>query len=146
MQASRGAEVESPANAEEVRSTGSMRRWPHELRAVGKEPDPRFTFANERTFLAWVRTSLALIAGGLAAAQVLRFHLGGAHLLVAVPAITLGGIVVVMSYRRWELNERSLRLGKPLNYSLLTGVLAVGIAILATTSAILVVTAALTAR
>lgn len=31
----------------------------------GKEPDYRFTLANERTFLAWVRTGLALLAGGL---------------------------------------------------------------------------------
>ena len=32
----------------------------------GTEPDPRFTLANERTFLAWIRTSLALLAGGIA--------------------------------------------------------------------------------
>jgi hypothetical protein len=35
------------------------------------KPDPRLTFANERTFLAWNRTALALVAGGLAAAQYL---------------------------------------------------------------------------
>src|SRR5690625_7225376 len=32
----------------------------------GQDPDPRFTLANERTFLAWIRTSLALLAGGIA--------------------------------------------------------------------------------
>ena len=37
----------------------------------GVDPDPRFTFANERTFLAWIRTALALVAGGLAVTQVL---------------------------------------------------------------------------
>ena len=42
------------------------RRWPRSLYGVGTEPDPRFTFANERTFLAWIRTSLALLAGGVA--------------------------------------------------------------------------------
>ena len=30
----------------------------------GEEPDYRFTLANERTFLAWVRTALGLLAGG----------------------------------------------------------------------------------
>ena len=32
----------------------------------GTEPDVRFSLANERTFLAWTRTALALIAGALA--------------------------------------------------------------------------------
>jgi putative membrane protein len=36
-----------------------------------KEPDVRFSFANERTFLAWNRTALALIATGIAATQLL---------------------------------------------------------------------------
>jgi len=33
---------------------------------VGEEPDPRFTLADERAFLAWMRTSLALLAAGRA--------------------------------------------------------------------------------
>lgn len=44
----------------------------------GTEPDYRFTLANERTFLAWIRTALALIAGGVAVAQLLpRFRCRG---------------------------------------------------------------------
>ena len=35
------------------------------MQAEGEEPDPRFTLANERTFLAWVRTALALVAAGI---------------------------------------------------------------------------------
>ena len=45
---------------------GPDRRWPRSVYGVGSEPDPRFTFANERTFLAWIRTSLALLACGIA--------------------------------------------------------------------------------
>jgi inner membrane protein YidH len=110
---------------------------------VGKDPDPRFSFANERTFLAWARTGLALIGGGLVAAQVLHFGLGGAHLLVAIPAILLGGLIAIVSYRRWEINERSMRLGRPLGYSPLVRLLAVGIVVLAVISAVLVAVGAI---
>lgn len=120
-----------------------MRRLHPGLDEVGSEPDPRFTFANERTFLAWARTGLALIGGGLVAAQVLHFGLGGAHLLVAIPAILLGGLIGMASYRRWEANERAMRLGRPLGYSPLTRMLALGVALLAVVSAALVVVAAL---
>ena len=120
-----------------------MRRLHPDFEEVGSEPDPRFTFANERTFLAWSRTGLALIGGGLVAAQVLHFGLGGVHLLVAIPAIALGGLIGIASYRRWEVNERAMRLGKPLGYSPLTRMLVVGISMLAVISAVLVVIAAL---
>lgn len=40
-------------------------RWTDRLLAEGDDPDPRFSMANERTFLAWIRTALALIAGGI---------------------------------------------------------------------------------
>jgi putative membrane protein len=111
---------------------------------VGREPDPRFSFANERTFLAWARTGLGLIGGGLVGAQVLHFGLGGAHLLVAVPAIALGGLLGTASYWRWEANERSMRLGQPLGYSPLTRMLALGVGALAVISVVLVLIGALT--
>ena len=41
-------------------------RFPGSVYGTGEEPDPRFSMANERTFLAWIRTSLAFIAGGVA--------------------------------------------------------------------------------
>lgn len=43
-----------------------MARFPQSVYGQGEEPDARFSLANERTFLAWIRTSLALIAGGVA--------------------------------------------------------------------------------
>jgi putative membrane protein len=84
------------------------------LRDLGEDPDPRFTFANERTFLAWNRTALALIGGGLAAGQLLDFDSEAVRLLVALPPILLGGVLALSSYRRWEANERAMRLREPL--------------------------------
>lgn len=139
-----GTEGPSPdASGRPARLRGVVRRLHPGLNDVGSEPDPRFSFANERTFLAWARTGLALIGGGLVAAQVLHFGLGGAHLLVAIPAILLGGVIGIASYIRWEANERALRLGKPLGYSPLTRILALGIAGLAVIGALLVAIAAL---
>jgi putative membrane protein len=84
------------------------------LREVGEDPDPRFTFANERTFLAWNRTALALIGAGLAAGQLLDFDTELVRLFVALPPIVLGGVLAITSYRRWEANERAMRLREPL--------------------------------
>jgi putative membrane protein len=112
------------------------------LDKVGRAPDPRFTFANERTFLAWARTALALIGGGLVAAQTLHFGSGWLRLLVAVPAILLGAVIGLTGYFRWEANERAMRLGEPLGYSPLTRILAVGVAVLAVAGSALVVIAA----
>jgi putative membrane protein len=89
-------------------------RMARSLREIGEDPDPRFTFANERTFLAWNRTALALIGGGLAAGQLLEFDSDAVRLLVALPPIVLGGVLAVTSYRRWEANERAMRLREPL--------------------------------
>jgi putative membrane protein len=109
----------------------------------GREPDPRFTFANERTFLAWARTGLALVGGGLLAAEVLR-STPVAALVVAIPTIAFGGLLAVLSYIRWEANERALRLGAPLDRSSLVRRLAVGTGVIAAVCVVAVVVAALT--
>jgi inner membrane protein YidH len=105
-----------------------------DLQDVGREPDPRFTLANERTFLAWNRTALALIGGGLAAGQLLDFDSRAARLVVALPPIALGLLLALTSYRRWEANERALRLDEPLPgggppWLLSAGIAAVGIVV-----------------
>jgi len=107
---------------------------------VGREPDPRFSFANERTFLAWNRTALSLIAAGAAAAAFLRTGLGGAHLIVAVPLIALGSILSFASYGQWKQNERALRRGQPIPYrSRLSRLLGWGVALIAVVIAALTV-------
>ena len=98
---------------------------------VGTDPDPRFTLANERTFLAWNRTALALMGGGLAVAQFLKVGIGGGRLILALPLIALGAATSLSSYLRWEHNERALRLNQPLPTSPLPRILAYGVAILA---------------
>jgi putative membrane protein len=106
----------------------------------GTEPDARFTLANERTFLAWNRTALALVAAGLAIVQLLPPFAGvpwGRH-LIAVPLIVTGGVISVMSYLEWRRDQRALRLGQPLPRSVLPRLLAGTISTLAAVAAILV--------
>lgn len=107
-----------------------VRVTPGRAEQVGTEPDPRLTFANERTYLAWARTGLALIGGGLAVAQAVHFGLGGAHLFIAIPAIVLGAVIGIASHHRWLTNQRALRLGEPIGYSPLPTILAIGITVL----------------
>ncbi|MEU4380111.1 DUF202 domain-containing protein [Micromonospora echinofusca] len=105
----------------------AIRRWfdPRELRAVGSTPDYRFSLANERTFLAWLRTGLALVAGGLAAAQFLP----PAHLreVIAIALLLLGGTVAVRAVDHWARTERAIRLGEELPASRFPAVLALAV-------------------
>ena len=90
------------------------------LHDVGVDPDYRFTLANERTFLAWVRTALALMAGGVAVIQfVPSFGLSGARQAIGLTLVALGGVLAAGSYRHWERNERSMRMGQRLPVSML---------------------------
>jgi putative membrane protein len=105
--------------------------------AGGTEPDPRFTFANERTFLAWSRTALALVVGGLAVVQLLPPFPGvpfGRHLL-GVPLIALGAVVAVVAYAEWVHAQRALRRGEPLPRSVMPWILSLAIAGMAVASA-----------
>ncbi len=97
---------------------------------VGEQPDYRFSLANERTFLAWIRTGLALLAGGLACAQFLQ-PLPIAHLreAIAVALLVLGGVVAVRAVGHWAATERAMRLGRDLPASRFPAVLALIVAV-----------------
>jgi putative membrane protein len=97
---------------------------------VGEQPDYRFSLANERTFLAWIRTGLALLAGGLACAQFLP-PLPIAHLreAIAVALLILGGVVAVRAVGHWSRTERAMRLGRDLPASRFPTVLALIVAV-----------------
>ena len=75
-----------------------------------REPDYRFTLANERTFLAWIRTALALVAGGVAVVQLApRFGFDGARELIGLAVTALGGLLAVLAVRRWQAVQHAMR-------------------------------------
>ncbi|WP_235033783.1 YidH family protein [Pantoea sp. 18069] len=79
-------------------------------RQEGAEPDYRFSLANERTFLAWIRTALALLAGGVLLEQFSTTL--GPRLLVVALAIALGVLAAALcalAYVRWRANEIAMR-------------------------------------
>jgi len=95
---------------------------------VGEQPDYRFTLANERTFLAWIRTALALVAGGVAVVQLVpEFSVAGGRRILGIPMILLAIVVSAASYRRWQRNELALRLNQPLPPSRLPWLVAIGL-------------------
>jgi putative membrane protein len=91
--------------------TSRQPRWVYD---AGDEPDPRFTLANERTFLAWVRTSLAMVAGGVALHTLDTSGRQGLRSALAVGLIGVGALVGVASFVRWARVERAMRTRQPL--------------------------------
>jgi putative membrane protein len=78
------------------------------------EIDYRFSLANERTFLAWIRTALALVAGGIAAAKALHFDHEVWRWIVAVPPILAGAVLAVDARARWRRYEQAMEDHRPL--------------------------------
>jgi putative membrane protein len=105
-------------------------------------PDPRFTLANERTFLAWNRTALALIGGGLAVEQFLDTG-RTARLALAIPLIVLGAVVAASSYSRWRANEDAMTHGDALPPSRMPLLIATSFALLSLGALVLAVVHAL---
>lgn len=96
----------------------------------GTEPDPRFTLANERTFLAWIRTSLAMLAGGIAVeAFTTDTFVPEVRALLAVLLLSLALAIGGGAFFRWLNVERAMRQAKPL--PLIAPILGIGGAIAA---------------
>jgi len=112
-----------------------QRLFPDDPRSVGEEPDYRFTLANERTFLAWIRTALALVAGGLAAVSLLPDVTGSE--LLGIVLLAMSFVTAATAYGRWALNERAMRLGEPLPPTRLPMLMAIGTAVIAIVAAIM---------
>ncbi|WP_408897296.1 YidH family protein [Nocardioides sp. R1-1] len=90
------------------------RRRPAWVYDGGEEPDYRFSFANERTYLAWLRTALALIASGVAVDLVAPPETDGRSRVLAVLLVALGMLCALLAVVRWARAERAMRHGQPL--------------------------------
>ena len=106
-------------------------RWPGWVYDEGDEPDARFSFANERTFLAWIRTSLALLAAGVAL-QALPIDIApGPKRWLSVLFIVLALLTAAVGWLRWARSERAMRRNEDLPGSVATAALVAGVAIAA---------------
>ena len=99
------------------------------------EPDVRFRLANERTFLAWVRTSLAMMAGGVVLQTVTTPLPSGLRQALSVLLVLSGGFLAGLAWRRWANVEEAMRTGAPIppfrSAIVIAGVLAVASVVLA---------------
>lgn len=89
-------------------------RWPRWVYDGGSEPDHRFVLANERTFLAWIRTSVALLAGGVALDTVDLDGGRGLQTALSIALVLLGLGSAATAWVRWARTERAMRHGAPL--------------------------------
>lgn len=105
-----------------------------------RDIDVRFTYANERTFLAWNRTALALITAGLAITQLLPpFNVPGGRRIIGLPLIVLGIVAALGSLRQWKANEQAMRRREPLPRSPLPLILAIVVGVCAVVASALAV-------
>ncbi|MFI5706406.1 DUF202 domain-containing protein [Kribbella sp. NPDC051620] len=121
------AENSTPALAGVSRGPQREARFPGRVYRVGSEPDPRFSLANERTFLAWIRTSLALLAAGVALEVVSLPMLPALRWTASILMVAVGVIISLLAWGSWGRAERALRLGEPLPSPRLGVVLAAGV-------------------
>ncbi|MFW5420777.1 DUF202 domain-containing protein [Nocardiopsis sp. CNT-189] len=99
-------------------------------RDAGSEPDYRFTLANERTFLAWIRTALALVAGAVAVLHLVPLDWkDGPRLVVGSVLTAMAVVITVYAPLRWRRVQEAMRRGRPLPLSLLPLLTALGVAL-----------------
>ena len=95
------------------------------------EPDYRFTLANERTFLAWQRTALGLLAAAVAVIQfVPQFGIPGARHALGFLLGILATLTAGMGLVRWRQVDRAMRDRKPLPRHPTPAYLAVGLIVI----------------
>lgn len=100
-------------------------RWVY----VSEEPDPRYSLANERTFLAWVRTTLAFVAGAVALESLEVPSKAWLRAVIVIGLLAFAALMSALAYRRWARVERAMRLGEPLPAFQIGVVLTVGLVV-----------------
>lgn len=104
--------------------------WRPKALRSGQEPDPRFTLANERTFLAWIRTSLGLSAGAVAMEAFAGDEIPAIiRTPLACVLLTVSAVLAVVAFRRWIRIEVSMRHKQPLPIPQASILLVLGISI-----------------
>ncbi|QKW10631.1 DUF202 domain-containing protein [Streptomyces sp. NA04227] len=109
------------------------RLWlaPARIAEEGDTPDYRFSLANERTFLAWLRTALALIGGGFAVDQFLPDLRWAWRVCLAVALLAAGVLCALRAVNHWVRCERAMRRGQDLPVSRFPALMALAIAVVA---------------
>lgn len=116
--------------------------WTRRLLPGGSDPDPRLSLANERTFLAWIRTALGLIALGVGVATFVSTQLDrGFAVALSAGLIIIGGAVAAASWIRWISVERALRARRAIPSPRMGPALAFGVSVMAAVAIIAVVLA-----
>lgn len=105
--------------------TGTSARRVPAWRQQGEEPDYRFTLANERTFLAWIRTALAILAAGVLLDQFsTKLQPHAVVIAIATVMCVLAAGLCSIAYQRWSENEQAMRHKRALPHSRALGILA----------------------
>ncbi|MFF4745748.1 YidH family protein [Streptomyces sp. NPDC047980] len=120
----------------------SLRLWvaPRRIQEEGETPDYRFSLANERTFLAWIRTALALIAGGFAVDQFLPDLQWGVRVGLSLGLIGAGVLCAFRAVHHWVRCELAMRRGEDLPLSRFPSLLALVVGAVSVTMVVVVAT------
>ncbi|MFF8832819.1 YidH family protein [Streptomyces sp. NPDC015131] len=117
-----------------------LRLWfaPQRIREEGDTPDYRFSLANERTFLAWIRTALALVGGGFAVDQFLPDLRWGVRVGMALALLGAGALCALRAVNHWVRCERAMRRDEDLPVSRFPALLGLAVGLVAVAMVVVV--------
>ncbi|MBT8159723.1 MULTISPECIES: YidH family protein [Arthrobacter] len=111
-------------------------------RREGQRPDYRFSLANERTFLAWIRTALAILAGAIGIDQLApQIAPTPVRITLCIAFAVIGALLALEAYRRWSLQEQAMRNNRELPHAWLLVTMAIIVAAAAAVLAVLILLA-----